>query len=149
MKGLVVLFIIGAIGCVVTVWIVHHMGTDKGTLIGVAFGNARGDSIEIQWAVPIGMLKVEGPRVDEGRIVTRKDGSMYQVPATVHWDEWVTEHFQLVSVEEEKLLFMTPDYLIFLDFEWEILFQKFAETKQIEIMIPDYIMNLRIIQHIV
>ena len=95
MKGLVILFIIGVIGCVVTVWIVHYMGTDKGTLIGVAFDSARSDSIEIHWAVPMGMLKVEGPRVDEGKTVTRKDGSTYQVPARVHWDEWVTEHFQL------------------------------------------------------
>jgi len=95
MKGLVILFIVGIIGCVVSMWIVGHMGTDKGTLIGVAFGNAGSDSIEVHVAVPVGMLAVEGPRVDEGGIVTREDGSTYHVEPTVHWQEWVGEHFQL------------------------------------------------------
>lgn len=78
-------------------------GDQQGPFMPVAFAPAGTDTIEIQMAVSIVKVGADPPRQDDGQTVVRDDGSSYFQPPIVHWDEWLEEHFELVSADGERV----------------------------------------------
>jgi hypothetical protein len=81
MKVFGVLIGLGVVGLGLWWWVAREMGKEGDMPIAVVFGDLKGESIEINLAVEMGMENREGPRVDAANRVL--------------WDEWVVEHFKI------------------------------------------------------
>jgi len=81
MKGLVILVVIGFLACMGFWFVMNEMSKDPGKPIAVAFGNAKGDKIEMHVVVQLAEIKVEPAR---------------DMLRTGNWQQqWVDRHFAL------------------------------------------------------
>ena len=73
-------------------WQTSKVSTDPGQLIGLAFGNETGQTIEMHVVVTMIMSKVEGPKLKGTKTVTFLD-----------WEGWVEDHFELRDAEGQRV----------------------------------------------
>ena len=89
MKGIVILGVIGiAVGLGIYGYTNYEASRDRGHLIAFACGNLKGDTVEIQIAIPYRMTRLDPPRSTDKRRVL--------------WAEWVEEHFDLHTNDEAR-----------------------------------------------
>ncbi len=65
MRGIVGLFVIGIIGAGVTVYFTKKMGEETERPMAIAFGDPYNGEIEFNMAVELGMVRLDGPRIDQ------------------------------------------------------------------------------------
>lgn len=90
MKALVALVVIGGIVCLGGWWIMSEATKDPGVPIAIAFGNPKGQEIELHVVVAMGMTSTERPSTN------LRTGA-------VEWGEWVDEHFDLHAESGDKV----------------------------------------------